>query len=69
MNYSDNYEDFRRHTPYWHCTSQPIAPHLSEVGRVWVEVEMQGIHEFPRPSCQGGMWYLAERIKIISINN
>lgn len=51
--------------PYWHCTSQPTAPHLSEVGRVWVEVEMEGVYSFPRPSNQGGLWYLADRIKII----
>lgn len=22
--------------PYWHCTSEPIAPHLSTKDRVWV---------------------------------
>jgi len=51
--------------PYWHCTSQPNAPHLSEKGRIWMEVEMRGIQEFERPVNQGGLWYLADNIKII----
>ena len=51
--------------PYWHCTSQPNAPHLSEKGRIWMEVEMRDIQEFERPVNQGGLWYLANNIKII----
>ena len=27
--------------PFWHCTSKPIAPHLSERNRVWVQVEIK----------------------------
>jgi len=53
--------------PYWHCTSQPIAPHLSLKNRVWVKVEMEDYIEYQRPDCQGGMWYLAKRIKILDI--
>ena len=51
--------------PFWHCTSQPVAPHLSENGRVWCEIEMEDYEEFQRPQNQGGMWYLANRIKIV----
>ena len=53
--------------PYWHCTSNPVAPHLSMKGRVWVKVEMSDFHEFDRPESQGGMWYLAKNIKLIEI--
>ena len=51
--------------PFWHCTSQPIAPHLSKEGRVWVECEIEDFTEFIRPVHQGGKWYLANRIKLI----
>lgn len=53
------------HRPGWHCTSQPVAPHLSNKGRVWMEVEMKDFTEVKRPKAQGGLWYLANRIKII----
>ena len=51
--------------PYWHCTSQPEAPHLTEKGRVWLLVEMEDFIEMQRPENQGGMWYLAKKMKII----
>lgn len=51
--------------PFWHCTSQPIAPHLSMKGRVWCEVEMKDYEEFKRPQQQGGLWFLAKKVKII----
>jgi hypothetical protein len=53
--------------PFWHCTSNPVAPHLSMKGRVWVKVEIENFEEFQRPNSQGGMWYLAKRIKLIEI--
>jgi len=53
---------------YWHCTSQPVAPHLSEKGRVWLPVLMKDYHEFKRPDNQGGLWYLANEILIINFN-
>jgi len=53
--------------PYWHCCSEPIAPHLSMKGRVWVEVEIDDYIEFNRPISQGGVWYLANRMKIIRV--
>jgi len=51
--------------PGWHCTHNPEAPHLSPKGRVWIEVEIEDYTEFKRPESQGGMWYLANRMKII----
>jgi hypothetical protein len=53
--------------PFWHCTSNPIAPHLSMKNRVWVKLEMLDFREFQRPDSQGGMWYLAEYIKLMEI--
>lgn len=53
--------------PFWHCTSKPEAPHLSEKNRVWVKIEMEDFEEFQRPESQGGLWYLAKRIKLIEI--
>lgn len=55
--------------PYWHCCSKPVAPHLSEKGRVWVKLEIKNYEEFKRPNNQGGMWYLANEIKILEILN
>ena len=51
--------------PYWHCTSQPIAPHLSMNGRSWFIIEMEDYEEYKRPVQQGGLWFLAKKIKII----
>lgn len=49
----------------WHCTLQPVAPHLSTKNRVWVEVEIEDYYKFNRPESQGGTWVLASRMKII----
>jgi len=51
----------------WHCTKKPIAPHLSMIGRVWVTVEIEDYTELRRPISQGGIWYLAKRMKILSL--
>jgi len=50
----------------WHCTHKPQAPHLTMNGRAWVEVEIEEYEEFPRPEQQGGMWYIAQRMRILS---
>lgn len=57
--------------PYWHCTEHPVAPHLKmelKTGekRVWKKVIMDDYEEFQRPDNQGGMWYLAKEIIILS---
>lgn len=51
--------------PFWHCTSKPTAPHLSEKDRVWVEVEIRDFEKMERPENQGGLWFLAKKMKII----
>lgn len=48
----------------WHCTLKPIAPHLSENGRAWYEVEIEDYQFYERPESQGGTWVLADRMKI-----
>lgn len=52
--------------PGWHVTPKPVAPHLSLKGRVWMEVEVEGIKELPRPESQGGTWWLAERMRVMA---
>lgn len=49
----------------WHCTLKPVAPHLSEKDRVWVEVEIEDYEQYKRPESQGGVWVLAQRMKIV----
>jgi len=53
--------------PFWHCTSEPVADHLSKTGRVWIKVEIEDYSEFKRPESQGGLWYLANKIKLLEI--
>ena len=56
--------------PGWHCTAQPVAPHLKMVlktgeQRIWKKVLMLNYTEVQRPESQGGLWYLANKIKIL----
>ena len=51
--------------PGWHCTKFPVAPHLSIKGRIWVQVEIENYEELHRPISQGGIWYLANKMRII----
>ena len=56
--------------PGWHCTVQPVAPHLKMVlksgeVRVWKKVMIEDYIEFRRPENQGGLWFLAKRMKIL----
>jgi len=52
--------------PGWHCTMDPVAPHLSTKDRVWVKVEIKDYTELHRPISQGGVWYIANKMKIIN---
>lgn len=54
-----------KHRVGWHCTLWPDAPHLSKKGRVWVMVELQDYMKYDRPVSQGGVWVLANKMKII----
>ena len=51
--------------PGWHCTNKPEAPHLSNKGRAWYEVEIEDYTDFKRPASQGGLWHLANKMRII----
>jgi len=56
----------------WHCCLQPVAPHLktelkSGEKRIWVECEAEGLEYYKRPESQGGMWVLAQRLKVNKI--
>jgi hypothetical protein len=51
--------------PGWHCSHAPVAPHLSEKGRQWFEVEIKDFTELHRPERQGGTWYIANQLKVI----
>jgi hypothetical protein len=54
--------------PGWHVCSTRSAPHLSEKGRVWRKVEIKDYSEIKRPENQGGMWYLAKKMKVLDGN-
>jgi hypothetical protein len=53
------------HRPGWHCCDKPSAPHLSMKDRIWCVVEIEDYTEFVRPAAQGGLWYLAQRMKVL----
>lgn len=53
--------------PGWHTASLPNAPHLSMKGRVWARVEISEYVEFNRPEKQGGMWFIAKRMKVLEL--
>jgi hypothetical protein len=52
--------------PYWHCTLNPIAPHLTMKDRKWFKVEINNYIEMKRPLQQGGSWLLCKKIKILN---
>ena len=53
--------------PYWHCTKEMSAPHMTLAGRVWCRVLAADWTEFPRPQSQGWSWILANRINILEV--
>lgn len=53
--------------PYFHCLEKPLAPHLSMKNRVWCKVEVKGESYMKRSKSQGGMWILANQIRIVEI--
>jgi hypothetical protein len=50
--------------PGWHCCAEPVAPHLSPKGRVWVKVKIRDYEEHRRPEAQGGLWYVAKQMMV-----
>jgi len=55
------------HRPGWHILPEPKADHLSERDRVWCRVEFRHFKEHKRPANQGGMWYLARRMRVVEV--
>jgi len=59
------------HRPGWHCCGEMRAPHIklrlkNGEQRVWARVIMTpGARPDKRPASQGGLWWLATRIKIL----
>ena len=53
--------------PGWHILAEKNAPHLSKKGRVWAKVEFQNFQKQRRPENQGGLWFLAERMRIMQV--
>lgn len=52
--------------PGWHVTSKRSAPHLTskKEKRVWKKVEIESYSEIRRPKSQGGLWYLADWMRV-----
>jgi len=55
------------HRPGWHICAQPVAPHLSETGRVWAKVKFSHFKRHLRPEKQGGLWFTANKMKIMEL--
>ena len=53
--------------PGFHCTLQPVAPHLKEEGRVWCKVDIDDFSYFERPANQGSLWALANRMRVVEV--
>ena len=51
--------------PGWHTVNKPEAPHLSTKNRIWCKVEIKDYTKLIRPKFQGGIWYLANKMKVI----
>ena len=56
-----------KHRPGWHTLREQCAPHLTERGRVWCKVAIQDVVEFERPAAQGGVWFLAQHMKVLEV--
>ena len=50
--------------PFFHCMDRPAAPHLTNKGRIWLEVEIEEFTILNCPKHQGGVWYLAQKMYI-----
>jgi hypothetical protein len=51
--------------PGWHACAAPHAPHLSVKDRVWYRVELDGWRTYPVPRAQGGVWYVAQHMRLV----
>ncbi|MCG5526868.1 hypothetical protein LRF89_06695 [Halorhodospira sp. 9621] len=54
------------HRPFFHICQAPDAPHIRlRAPRVWLLCEFQPHQVFPRPSSQGGDWFLAKWMRLL----
>jgi hypothetical protein len=53
----------------FHCCSKPHAPHLSLKNRAWYIVDIEDYKELIRPESQGGLWYIANQMKLLELYN
>lgn len=51
--------------PGWHAALKPYAPHLTNKGRVWAAVEVRDYEILERPESQGGLWVLAQQMRVL----
>jgi hypothetical protein len=51
--------------PGWHICNEKSAPHLSTRDRVWCRVQFFEANSINRPASQGGLWWLANRMRIL----
>ena len=51
----------------FHCTEKMSAPHLSPYGRAWCKCDIEDYTNFERPRKQGGLWYIAQRMRITKV--
>lgn len=51
----------------WHTTLTPNAPHLKMTDRVWAMVEIENFYQYSRPVSQGGIWYIAQRMRVLEV--
>jgi hypothetical protein len=53
--------------PGWHVCSTKSAPHLKKDGRIWAKVEIKDYTSNIRPKNQGGMWYIANKLRVLEL--
>lgn len=56
--------------PGWHVMAEPSAPHLkmklaNGEQREWWRVEIDDYEMFIRPKNQGGVWFLAQKMRLL----
>lgn len=53
------------HRPGWHVALKPFAPHLGIKNRAWYKVEVMEYQKLKRPKSQGGVWLIANWMRVI----
>lgn len=56
--------------PGWHAFPKPGAHTRLDTereGRVWCRVEIQGVKQFSASGTEGGVWYLAKRMRVLEV--